>query len=244
MKTPLPPSRLERTRLSSQAAGALKRAIVTGAYPAGSRLPTEKVLAEQLGVTRLTLREALSQLSSAGFVVTRHGSGTYVVDVRERENLQLLADMLAAGRELSPRESAALLELRAVVACGFAQAIAAGATAEHVAALRELVAGARRTREPAELAAIDYRINELLALASGNVFYTLLMRSLREVHVALATVVYREVGDVEVILSTLEALASALERGPKTRFERVLRTYVDGAAPVLAKRFGPSRTPR
>jgi GntR family transcriptional repressor for pyruvate dehydrogenase complex len=226
---------LERSRLSNRAADALKRSIVTGAYTAGAKLPTEKALAEELGVTRLTVREALSQLSAAGFIATRHGSGTYVVDLRERENLQLLAEMVGAGRKLTANESTSLMQFRCVVMRGFADAIMANATPEHVAALRGKLASARAETDPEQLAEIDYSVNELLSIASGNVFLTLLMRSLREVHRELGVVVYREHGDVGAILDTLDALADALERKQAQRFARVLTTYVDGAAAVVSE---------
>lgn len=233
---PPAPAKLTRSRLSNQAADALKRAIVDGTYPPGARLPTEKALAESLGVTRLTVREALSQLSSAGFVDTRHGSGTYVIDVRERESFGLLTEMLAAGRTLTTRESDDLMRFRSVVTLGFASAISAGATDAHVAAIRALVATARATgREPRALAELDYRINEVLADASGNAFFTMMLRSLREVYEELGSLVYREHEDLEVIFATLDTLADALERRQEKRFARALSSYVDGGALVLSR---------
>jgi DNA-binding FadR family transcriptional regulator len=111
----------------------------------------------------------------------------------------------------------------------------ANATPEHVAALRGKLASARAETDPEQLAEIDYSVNELLSIASGNVFLTLLMRSLREVHRELGVVVYREHGDVGAILDTLDALADALERKQAQRFARVLATYVDGAAAVVSE---------
>jgi GntR family transcriptional regulator, transcriptional repressor for pyruvate dehydrogenase complex len=228
-----PTDKLDRQRLSNRAAAAIKRWIVTGTYPPDARLPTEKQLAEKLGVTRLTVREALSQLSAAGFVITRHGSGTYVVDVREREDLALFADTLSAGRRIEARECASLMEFRTVVLTGFADAIAKGASEADVAELRAIVGEARGEREPARLAALDYRFNEVLARASANTFFTLLMRSMREVHLEIGALVYRE-RDRETILDTLEALADALERRQPQRFAKVLATYVEGAAAAMA----------
>jgi len=53
--------------------------IQTGAYPPGSLLPSQRELAEQLGVSRTSLREALSTLQGMGLVVVRPGKGMYVV---------------------------------------------------------------------------------------------------------------------------------------------------------------------
>ncbi len=234
---PPPPERqipkLSRARLSDRANQELKRSITSGAYPPGSRLPAEKVLAEQLGVTRLTVREALSQLSAAGFVETRHGSGTYVLDLRERANLGQFSEMLGAGRRLTVPEQASLMEFRAIVMNGFAEAIVARAEPAHVDELRALLAEAEEGLDPEALAEVDYRFNETLARASGNTFFAQLMRSMRDVHLAIGAVVYRE-REREAIVATLEALVSALEKRQRARVAKVLATYVEGASSVVA----------
>jgi GntR family transcriptional regulator, transcriptional repressor for pyruvate dehydrogenase complex len=51
-----------------------------GDYLAGQKLPSERLLQEELGVGRLTLREALSRLNAMGIISTAHGKGTYVED--------------------------------------------------------------------------------------------------------------------------------------------------------------------
>jgi DNA-binding GntR family transcriptional regulator len=56
----------------------LRDRMTDGTYPAGSRLPSEPDLAAELGVSRPTLREALRELARDGWLVRRHGSGTYV----------------------------------------------------------------------------------------------------------------------------------------------------------------------
>lgn len=51
-----------------------------GTYPPGGKLPSERYLQEELGVGRLTLREALSRLNATGVISTAHGRGTFVQD--------------------------------------------------------------------------------------------------------------------------------------------------------------------
>ena len=63
----------------------LATAIRLGVYPLGSPLPTERELAERLGVSRATLREAMAALRQAGLVETRRGrGGGTVVTLRPR----------------------------------------------------------------------------------------------------------------------------------------------------------------
>ncbi|MFH0823271.1 MAG: GntR family transcriptional regulator, partial [Pseudomonadota bacterium] len=68
------PIRLER--ISHKVANQLKKAISDGVLRVGSRLPAERELAEQMGVSRPSIREAIQQLELQGIVETVHGGGT------------------------------------------------------------------------------------------------------------------------------------------------------------------------
>lgn len=63
---------------SAEIATALRRQIAAARFALNERLPPERSLAEHYGVARGTVREALRQLETAGFVARRAGSGTYV----------------------------------------------------------------------------------------------------------------------------------------------------------------------
>jgi GntR family transcriptional repressor for pyruvate dehydrogenase complex len=69
---------IEPRRLYRQVASQLRALIDSGEFPAGARLPTERELAEQLHVSRPTVREALIALEVEGLVEVRMGSGIYV----------------------------------------------------------------------------------------------------------------------------------------------------------------------
>ncbi len=99
-----PGSGIDRTSpvpLYFQIAQQLTSAIDGGALPAGSRLESEVELAERIGVSRPTIRQAIDRLIEQGVVVRRRGIGTVVVPQRIRRPLQLSSlydDLLAAGR--------------------------------------------------------------------------------------------------------------------------------------------------
>jgi DNA-binding FadR family transcriptional regulator len=69
---------VRREALSDQVIARLRQQIVSGAWPVGSRIPTETELVEQLGVARNTVREAVRALAHTGLLDIRHGSGSYV----------------------------------------------------------------------------------------------------------------------------------------------------------------------
>lgn len=63
--------------------------IRSGAYPVNSRLPTEKFMTEEYGVSRTVIRESISRLKSEGLVETRQGSGTVVLNPKTSEAFRL-----------------------------------------------------------------------------------------------------------------------------------------------------------
>src|SRR5439155_15126601 len=69
---------IEPRRLYRQIADQIRGLIKSGEFPAGSRLPPERDLARQLGVSRPSVREALIALEVEGMVEVRIGSGIYV----------------------------------------------------------------------------------------------------------------------------------------------------------------------
>ena len=74
----MPFQSIEPRRLYRQIADQIRTLIKSGEYPAGARLPPERDLAKQLGVSRPSVREALIALEVEGLVEVRIGSGIYV----------------------------------------------------------------------------------------------------------------------------------------------------------------------
>lgn len=72
------PLRTDQRPLYARARDALKRLVQDAGYAPGDRLPSEIELAQRLGISRPTLREALQQLEEEGTIVRRHGVGTFV----------------------------------------------------------------------------------------------------------------------------------------------------------------------
>jgi GntR family transcriptional repressor for pyruvate dehydrogenase complex len=102
----------ETRKLYQQVAAAISEAIASGLYPKGQRLPSERDLAEEFGVSRPTIREAMLALEIRGMVEARHGSGVYVTnaapDPAQPPELDISAFELTEARALFEGEAAAL----------------------------------------------------------------------------------------------------------------------------------------
>ena len=82
----------------------LKLQIQSGAYPAGGRLPSERELAHQYGISRLTARQALQTLIADGLAYSQIGKGTYVSAPKIDDQLQFLTSFseLMRRRGMTP----------------------------------------------------------------------------------------------------------------------------------------------
>lgn len=95
-------------RLSDHIVAQIETLILEGTLKAGERLPAERALAEQFGVSRPSLREAIQKLVAKGLLVSRQGGGTYVVDSLG----STFSDPLLQLLEKNPEAQRDLLELR------------------------------------------------------------------------------------------------------------------------------------
>lgn len=92
---------IDRTRISGSIAEQILDGVQQGAFPAGKPLPAERLLAERLGVSRGSVREAIRVLEQIGIVEARMGSGTFVVDGGSGKVAVLRAQLALIG-EHSP----------------------------------------------------------------------------------------------------------------------------------------------
>lgn len=143
-------------RLYQSVANQIRDMIESGEFLVGSRLPGERNLAERLGVSRVTIREAEIALEAQGWISIRTGSGVYVQQRQDNSALpQVTAFDLTAARAIIEAEAAALA--------------AAHITEEDVLELEELIlamSGEGITDESAALA--DQRFHLAIARIGGN----------------------------------------------------------------------------
>jgi GntR family transcriptional repressor for pyruvate dehydrogenase complex len=204
----------------------LRARIVAGELQPGDRLPGERELAEELGVHRGSLREALRQLERLRLVATRPGSGTRVLDP-QHASFELIGEQVASdagGRWLEE-----LLALRELVTSGSLRLLlercspASDALQEVVRAL-DAAAGSDLP-DPAFYEAL-WGLPASLARAAGNRVFVLLANSvtrfisLRETRESLPVF---PADDRPPLAAALRRMARALDARDAERAERACR---------------------
>jgi GntR family transcriptional repressor for pyruvate dehydrogenase complex len=160
---------------SDRVFAALLEAVVAGRYVPGEKLPRQRELAADLGVTLQPLREALKRLEQMGLVEARHGDATRVRDWRAHGTLDVLA-------YLGPAVVGDILEARSLMLremAGLAAERANEPRARAIAALAERFAAATDAHVAAEL---DFAFFTEVAEAAGNLVFLLILNAIRGIY--------------------------------------------------------------
>lgn len=177
-----PSRRLERGNAAEQILDDLRDRILGGQLPRGSKLPTEKQLAEAYGVSGPTIREAIRGLSTSRLVEVRHGSGAYVT----ADSDQLIGMSLSSMMQLERVGFADVLSVLAVLMTHAAELAAAKASDENIEALRAALDRVDTGADSATIADGLRAFIDALASASGNALLAVLCRFLASVQISLA----------------------------------------------------------
>lgn len=156
----------------------IREQIDTGTLLPAERLPAETELAERYGVTRMTVRHALSSLVGTGYVYRRHGVGTFVADPARRRSLNRLRSFAEELREGGRKVSTRVLAQEIVPATGEIAAdlgLEEGEEVVFVARLR-LVDGAPAALQRSWVPARTCRGLEEEPLLDGSLYRTLEQR--------------------------------------------------------------------
>ena len=159
----MPLQAVEPQRLYRQIADQLRTLIQSGEFVAGSRLPAERDLAKQLGVSRPSVREALIALEVEGWVEVRTGSGVYVQD---RSTTAARGNPITVN-EWGPLE---LIRARRVVEGEMAAIAALQAKRKHLDAMRQALADMTRDASAGVLPLdSDRAFHSAIVESTGNV---------------------------------------------------------------------------
>jgi len=161
------PIKLQVPRISDAIAASLERRILEGSLKPGDRLPPERELATELGVSRPSLREAIQKLASKGMLQSRQGGGTYVTDRLESTFFDPWRDMLGSHPNL--RED--LLEFRRMLEAQAAEWAAERATEADLTRLEqafEALSAAFAGDDLAQRSACDIAFHQAVCEASHN----------------------------------------------------------------------------
>ncbi len=237
---------VETRRVSDDVAHQLRTLIFSREFLAGTRLPTERVLAKRLRVHRSSLREALKRLETEGLVEIRRGDGLYVRDFMKEANLAALEAFLFAPQSRQMEIFKAIQEFRLHFQCEMGRLAAGRRTEADLAAIDQVVATESRCTDPDEFRALDWSFAQAVARATQNVIYTLCLNSVRDIHERWGGVYFSVPGTIEKTRRFHALIARAVRTRRAARAASVVRLLLEYSNPILldglVKFFGPENT--
>lgn len=212
--------------------------VVDGGIGAGEPLPSERRLAEVLGVSRPAVREALQRMAQTRLLDVRHGGATTVRDFKRYAGLDLLPRLLVRSGQVDTAVARSVLEARLVVGPGVA-ALAAergGTTLEAV--LVETVDRLAATDDGVERQVHALAFWDQVVDAADSMVFRLMFNSLRAAYEpaleALAPLMAEEVGQSDAYRLLAAAIGSGHPDTARAAADRVLRPATASILSALA----------
>lgn len=178
--------KLKATSLVESITEMLRGKILSGELEPGDRLPAEREIAEQLGVSRSSLHQAVLQLESEGFLRIEPRRGTVVADYRKHPTPQSLSALCTYGSvELAEPIFKDMMDTRLWLETECARR---ACTNIYPSTLEEMQEIANRLEtENVDLPQLIYRYHYLLTQASGNSLFSIMFRAFEPVIITLIT---------------------------------------------------------
>jgi GntR family transcriptional repressor for pyruvate dehydrogenase complex len=203
--------------------------LLSGRISPGTRLPSERRLAESLQVGRSTIREALKALDVLGIIEVRQGDGTYL----RQTTSDLLPQAIGWGLMLGRPQVHDLIEARRHIEMSIAELAAERASSDDLAALRRHLDGMRAATDGAAFVEADVAFHLALAKAAGNTVLNDILVSIRSL---LRVWIRRAINEAGETRSTVEEHAAVFEavlaRSPR-RSAEAMRAHLDKAGERL-----------
>lgn len=175
-------NKVTRQKASHQVLAQLKEGISNGTFPVGEKLPSENLLAEAFGVSRVPVREALGILEVSGIISSRQGGGHRV------EQHSLLSKYQPLVLEIAdPGEVEALLEMREVIEQQAACMAAERHTEQELRAIELALNDFKRCTLDEGLIGHreDYLFHRAIMQASHNPFFVQILDNMHELYLGV-----------------------------------------------------------
>jgi GntR family transcriptional repressor for pyruvate dehydrogenase complex len=159
--------------------------IISGKLSIGDKLPSERDLATRLGVSRPVVHEGLLDLAAKGLVARSSKGGAVINDYRRDGSLFMLNSLLNfRDGALEPKLAENTIEFRFLVEVENARLAAQKCTGEQLDAMRAILEAEKQAviTDYETIAQLDFEFHLLIAMATDNIFYSLLLNSFKPLY--------------------------------------------------------------
>ncbi len=189
--------------------------ILSGYFSAGEKLPSERDLAAQMGVSRPVVHEGLVDLAAKGLVTMKPRFGAIVNDYRKEGSLALLQSLLQYNSGgVADDLLKSLLEMRMLFEVENTRLASANRNQEQLDALFAIIEAEKAVnhRHTEKVTELDFGFHHSIALATGNVIYPLMLNSMKQFYTNLSGIFFKAKGEIPVVFEFHESIVNAIEQ--------------------------------
>lgn len=236
----MPFEKVQPEKLSQSVIRQIELLILRGILRPGERLPPERELAERLGVSRPSLRDALGELQAGGLLTSRAGAGVYVADVLGSAFSDALVRLFAAHEEAVFDYISFRRDMEGLAAERAAR-LGSDTDLRVIDAVLRKMEAAHAKRSPAEEARLDADFHLSIIEASHNVIMLHMMRSmyqlLREGVFYNRQIMFKQRTTRDQLLDQHRAINAALQSREPEAARQAVQAHLDFVeAALLAQR--------
>lgn len=226
----MPFQKVQPEKLSTSVVRQIEQLILRGVLRPGERLPSERELSDRLGVSRPSLREAVSELQDKGLLETRAGSGVFVAEVLGNAFSPALIRLFAAHDEAVFDYIAFRRDIEGLAA-DRACRMASDTDLRVIDTVFKRMEAAHPKRNPAEEAAIDADFHMAIIEASHNTIMLHMLRSmfdlLREGVFYNRNVMFKQRTTRDDLLEQHRAINTALQKRDAVAARAAVTAHLD-----------------
>lgn len=211
-------------RLSDRVAQAILESVLSGNLPTGSRLPSERDLGEQFGVSRTVIREAVRSLVAQGVLEVKSGSGVTIAAANSATIVQSMQLFLAARGMTYPM----VHEVRSVLETQIARIAAQRADGDDVARLRAAADHMRQvSSDPAAVSRADVDFHRELAYCTHNELFTVMLDSIGDVMLEIRQATLTVPGRAPSVIEAHDEIMRRVADGDSDGAAEAMRAHLD-----------------
>ncbi len=221
--------------LSQEITGKLTRRIVDNHYPAGAKLPTERELSVEFGVTRHVIREALKRLEAVGLVSIRQGSGIMVQDLQLTGGVALFDVLLRRDDgALNMEVLRDVLEFRSHMMRTIVRLAATRRTEDQLHELKRIYEERKRVEnDPVQGEELVRRMFQLISQAAHNRVYELMFNTVGRIAFVLLEMVDLPVIGEEKGQHIMDRIIEAFEQKDEAMADLLVARYLNAVHQAL-----------
>ena len=209
----------------------IETAIFSGELKSGEKLPSERELQDQLGVSRNVVNSALQRLARKHLIVMKPRQGNYVADYRKDGNLETLNAILTYGH-YDRHLLQSIMEMRMQIEPAIVRAAAKFASDDQIQEAKQLLANFENEQNAIKQGKITTEFFHQLAIASANDVYPMLVNSFSTLYQTL-TVGLCQAGKKKQIGELNEQLLAAIENRDAKAADQTDRHLIDWSRQIL-----------